>query len=128
MPRVELKYTFGYEAGNVGSTGPNPPGGWLTPLCEYVATHQTEEAYSLPPNSPDLINMLDYINNGNEYYACTGASGAPQDQIRYQLYKCYLARINESIGINAINPLVGTVGSWDPYINCVDNLPSTPPF
>jgi len=128
MARVELKYIFGYEDGNVGSTGPNPPGGWLTPLCQYVATNQIHPTPSLDPTGEQLSYLLDYINNGAEYSPCTGASGAEPGEIKYQLYKCYLARINESIGLNGINPLVGTVGSWDPYIVCVDNLPPTPPY
>lgn len=128
MSRVEFKYVFGYDLENEGSNGPNPPGGWLTPLCEYVATHQTDPARSLDPNGNELYTLLDYINNGDEFYSCTGADAAPDSLKKYQLYKCYLARINETMGVNAINPIVGATGSWDPYIFCQDNLPDTPPY
>jgi len=123
MPRQEILYTFGY-----GGTGEYQPGQWLTPICEYTLQNQNDPSKSLAQNNPYLNATLNYINNGDENYVCAGASGAPEGQIKYQLYKCYLERINQTVGENASNPDPNVGGELDPYIKCVDNLPSTPPF
>ena len=123
MARQEILYTFGY-----GGTGEYQPGQWLTPICDYTLQNQNDPQKSLGNDNPYLYAALDYIENGGEGYACTGASGAPEGELKYQLYKCYLARINQTVGEFAVNPDPNIGGELDPYIKCVDNLPSTPPF
>jgi len=123
MPRQEILYTFGY-----GATGEYQPGQNLVPICYWVLENQTEPGHSINAYNPYFNAAQDYILNGGEGYVCPGASGAPEDQLRYQLYKCYLERINETLGENAVNPDPNIGGELDPYIKCVDNLPSTPPF